>query len=180
MIEIKPLPKRDLSRLAEIDRSEHITIAYRYTDERHRALESWRVDWQVPDWPLEGEPDFSVSGMLRQWAPILERDGVLLAALDGETLAGIAMLRYHLADSTGQLALLFVSRPYRREGVASKLLLEVECLARQAGLQGLYVSATPSQSAVGFYRACGFDLADPVNPALFELEPEDIHLFKRL
>jgi GNAT superfamily N-acetyltransferase len=180
MIEIKPLPKRDLSRLAEIDRSEHITIAYHYTDESHRSLVSRRVDWQVPDWPLEGEPDFSVSGMLRQWAPILERDGVLLGALDGETLAGIAMLRYHLADSTGQLALLFVSRPYRRAGVASKLLLEVERLARQAGLQALYVSATPSQSAVGFYRARGFDLADPVNPALFELEPEDIHLLKRL
>jgi GNAT superfamily N-acetyltransferase len=179
MIEIKPLPKRDLTRLAEIDRSEHITTAYRYTDESHRTLVLQRVDWQVPDWPLEGDPDFSVSGMLRQWAPILERDGVLLGALDGETLAGMAMLRYHLSDSTGQLALLFVSRSYRRKGVASKLLIEVERLARQAGLQALYVSATPSQSAVGFYQARSFDLADPVNPALFELEPEDIHLIKR-
>jgi hypothetical protein len=29
---------------------------------------------------------------------------------------------------------------------------------------------------VGFYRSLGFRLAKRVNPDLFELEPEDIHM----
>jgi hypothetical protein len=44
----------------------------------------------------------------------------------------------------------------------------------------MYVSATPSESAVGFYLRHGFTpVADPL-PELFELEPEDIHMARRL
>ena len=40
----------------------------------------------------------------------------------------------------------------------------------------MYVSATPSESAVGFYRSLGFEQVTAVNPQLFALEPEDIHM----
>jgi hypothetical protein len=40
----------------------------------------------------------------------------------------------------------------------------------------VYVSATPSESAVGFYTSMGFTpTPDPI-PELFALEPEDIHM----
>jgi hypothetical protein len=48
------------------------------------------------------------------------------------------------------------------------------------GARKLYVSATPSVSAVGFYRNRGFELAEEVNKELFELEPEDIHMIMKL
>jgi hypothetical protein len=44
----------------------------------------------------------------------------------------------------------------------------------------LYVSATPSESAVGFYTGQGFRPTEEVNEELFELEPEDIHMIKPL
>jgi hypothetical protein len=44
----------------------------------------------------------------------------------------------------------------------------------------LYVSATPSESALGFYRSLGARLADPVDPDLFAREPEDVHLVLEL
>jgi hypothetical protein len=49
-------------------------------------------------------------------------------------------------------------------------------MARAASATRLYVSATPTGSAVNFYLRQGCVLADPPHPALFELEPEDIHL----
>jgi len=40
----------------------------------------------------------------------------------------------------------------------------------------MYVSATPTESAVGFYLRQGCRLAQPVHPELFAAEPEDVHL----
>jgi hypothetical protein len=40
----------------------------------------------------------------------------------------------------------------------------------------MYISATPTGSAVGFYLAHRAVLADTVHPVLFEHEPDDIHL----
>jgi hypothetical protein len=40
----------------------------------------------------------------------------------------------------------------------------------------MYVSATPTGSAVGFYLSRGCHLADPPHPALLASEPDDIHL----
>jgi hypothetical protein len=57
--------------------------------------------------------------------------------------------------------------------------MAVEQAARDAGHETLYVSATPSGSAIGFYRSEGFAPAEPL-PELFEKEPEDIHMIKRL
>jgi hypothetical protein len=44
----------------------------------------------------------------------------------------------------------------------------------------MVVSATPSVNTVDFYRRRGYEpTAEPL-PELFELEPEDVHLEKRL
>lgn len=49
-------------------------------------------------------------------------------------------------------------------------------IAREAGSRRMYVSSTPSSSAVGFYIAQGCKLAEEVDPELYALEPDDIHL----
>ncbi len=79
-----------------------------------------------------------------------------------------------------ELKALFISNRYRRQGIASRLLAEIEDLARADGATQLYVSATPSQSAVGFYLRKGFKPTAPPDPELFALEPEDIHMIKDL
>jgi len=90
------------------------------------------------------------------------------------------MLRYELSDTVAQLALLHVSRAYRRQGIATRLFQEACRLARGDGAEELYVSATPSESAVGFYRSQGCRLAEQVNEELYAEEPEDIHMIKTL
>jgi GNAT superfamily N-acetyltransferase len=172
MIAIRRLPNAEIERLAEIDRSEHISELYAYQD---GALVPRAVDEPVPNWPRTGS-EHSVEALVKAWRPTLERGGTLLGAFDGETLAGLAIYRPELEARMADLALLHVSRPYRRKGVASRLTAEVARLARADGANRLYVSATPSNSAVGFYRRFGFVPTDTPNAEMFALEPEDIHM----
>jgi hypothetical protein len=48
--------------------------------------------------------------------------------------------------------------------------------ARERGAKRLYISATPSENTINFYLRRGCVVAAEVDPHLFELEPEDIHL----
>jgi ribosomal protein S18 acetylase RimI-like enzyme len=164
------LPAPELARLGEIDRSEHISELYAMRD---GVLEVRAVDEDSPRWS-------DVPARIAEWAPLLERGGTLLGALDGDRLAGIAIYRPNLVPYMANLAVLHVSRAYRRRGVASGLTNEVIRLARADGAKSLYVSATPTGSAVGFYRSVGFVPTTRPNPEMFALEPEDIHMILAL
>jgi ribosomal protein S18 acetylase RimI-like enzyme len=177
MVQIRLLPSSDIERIAEIDRSEHVTLNYVYRDGK---LETEKVDWHVPRWPLDGPGDFSVEAKIAAWGPILQDGGVMLGALDGDRLVGVAILRPKLTESMAQLAVLHVSNAYRRQGIATRLTQRAIRLAKEAGAKDMYVSATPSQSAVGFYQSQGFELVEKVHPELYALEPEDIHMIKTL
>jgi ribosomal protein S18 acetylase RimI-like enzyme len=79
-----------------------------------------------------------------------------------------------------QLAYLHVSAPYRRLGIASRITSRLLALARESGATRVYVSATPSQSAVEFYRGVGFEPVSEPLPDLYALEPKDIHMILEL
>lgn len=172
---IKQLPNEDISRAREIDRSERITTGYVF---RNNVLETQIVDWDVPRWSDDPSSGFSAQSRIEGWGAVLDRGGILLGALDGDKLAGFAVLLPELSHGMAQLAALFVDRTYRRSGIASRLVAEVEKRAREAGAHKLYVSAIPSGSAVGFYLKWGFKPTHDVNEELFALEPDDIHMIK--
>jgi len=176
-IEIRRMPSAELERIGEIDRSEHVTELFTY---KGGSLEARAVDDAVPTWSREGTGEHSVQGKIDAWKPILDRGGTLLGAFDRDVLAGVAMYRPHLAEGLADLAVLHVSRSYRRKGIASQLTHEVARLARADGARRLYVSATPSASAVGFYRSHGFEPTDEPNEELLALEPDDIHMILEL
>ena len=176
-VSIRKLANDDISRAGEIDRSEHITTGYVF---RNGVLESQQVDWHVPRWSTDASVGFNVHSRIEGWKQVLDRGGVLLGALEGERLAGFAVMLPELSEGMAQLAALFVDRAYRRQGLATRLVNEVESLARGAGARHLYVSAIPSESAVGFYIKHGFVPTHEVNQELFALEPDDIHMTKQL
>lgn len=176
MIQIKQMKNSDIVRIAEIDRSEHVTLGYFFRDGKMVAEE---VDWQVPRWSANG-PEHSVSAMVEFLSPMLDDGAMLWGAFDGESLAGVMVYRPHLTETMAQLVFLHVSNGYRRQGIASRLTAECIRLAQADGAKQLYVSATPSESAVGFYKSQGFRLVDKPHPELYRLEPEDIHMIKTL
>lgn len=79
-----------------------------------------------------------------------------------------------------QLDALFVDKDHRQQGIAAHLTKLLEEQARADGHKRLYVSATESKSAVGFYTSQGFIPTQDTHPELFALEPNDIHMIKIL
>ena len=176
-LEVKEMKDSDIVRLAEIDRSEHVTMAYFY---RNGKLETEKVDWQVPRWFNDDRSEHSVQAHTEAWSPYLQQGGTMFAALDGRLLVGMAIYRPKLTQTMAQLAVLHVSADYRRDGIATRLTAQIIRQAKEDGSTELYVSATPSESAVGFYQSQGFRLAVKPHRTLYELEPEDIHMIKTL
>jgi ribosomal protein S18 acetylase RimI-like enzyme len=116
VIAVKQLDNAHIGKIAEIDRSEHVTLSYVYKD---RKLWTEQVDWQVPRWPAGGS--WGVEARIKSAARTLEAGGTMLGAFDGGLLVGYAALRYRLTEDLAQLEALFVSRDYRRRGIAKRL-----------------------------------------------------------
>jgi ribosomal protein S18 acetylase RimI-like enzyme len=168
---IKRLARSEIARLREIDRTERIRMLFTY---KEGELEQERVAFKVPPWS-----DEKVDTMIEFITPELEKGGILFGALEGDKLAGVAVLGNRPVcgdDRMLQFVLLHVSEGFRRKRVASKLASKVMKTARERGAKRLYISATPSDSALGFYFSLGSKLAPEVDKELYELEPEDIHL----
>ena len=171
------MEKGELSRLADIDRTERVYTGYEVHDGKLQAL---AVDWDVPGFLREGSGEHSLAHQIEFCQDHLLAGGKMIGAFAGEKLAGIGILTPEIRPKIAQLAYLHVSRAYRRKGIATHLVREMIAYARQYGADWVYVSATPSGSAVGFYTSQGFRLCSEPLPELFELEPEDIHMILEL
>ena len=79
-----------------------------------------------------------------------------------------------------QYDLMYVSRNYRRQGIATRLMDELSHEAKKRGAKSLYISSTETESAVNFYRSTGSVLTGEVDRELFEREPKDIHMIRKL
>lgn len=172
-IEIRELGPDGIELIRKIDRSEHIDTQYSVEDGR---LHSEHVEFDVPPWDPEGDGEHSSARRITEFRPIVEGGATLLGAFVDGDFAGIAIVDPMFEEGTAWFAFLHVSRVYRRRGVASALWdAGIETAADQDATS-IYVSATPSGSAVGFYTSRGCGLAVSPHPALFAKEPEDIHL----
>ncbi len=171
-----PFMATDAERLAELDRSESVPMLYAV---RRGEIAPLGHGEEVPQWSgawLDEVVEFACGH--------LEAGGAGWAAearpADGPpVLAGVALLGGAAVGGDPavlQLALLHVGRPYRRLGLAARLLAPVCAEAVHRGARRLYISATPSEGALRFYLAQGARLADPPDPDLLALEPEDVHL----
>ena len=67
----------DLTRISEIDRSEHITRFYSMDGAK---LQEETVDWPTPSWLEEGEGDFTIEHQIEFCLEHLEGGGVMLGA----------------------------------------------------------------------------------------------------
>ena len=84
----------------------------------------------------------------------------IVAELDGQVV-GFASLRlvHYLGEDApyAEISELFVSKPYRRQGIGHALMTELEVRARAAGASSINVLTAPdNDSAAALYRAMGF------------------------
>jgi len=176
-IAYRRLDAADLDRIGEIDRTERIETLY----VQHGArLEQRAGDWNSPPWSREGEGAHSVAHQRAECERYLAAGALGLCALAGERLIGIGLVTPHVRPRVAQLAFLHVSHGHRRRGIGGHLALELERLAREQGDAMMVVSATPSENTVRFYLGRGFEPMTEPLPELYKLEPEDVHMHKKL
>jgi len=171
---VRRLPLADVTRVAAIDRSEHVDLQYRVIDGQLQQVPATITE--VSTWDPAGSGPHSVSAEIEFCRSVLAGGGALLGAFDAKRTAGLAIIQPTFEPPTAWLAFLHVSRPCRRRGAAQALWSAAVEISIAAGAHSIYVSATPTESAVGFYLRQGCRLADPVHPDLFAAEPDDIHL----
>jgi len=162
--------------ISRIDRSERIDIEYTVADGR---LQGRIVDYEVPTWSRDGSGEHSVAGVIDYWYPVVERGAAFFGAFATDEVAGLAIVDPSFEPNWAWLAFMYSSRPYRRQGVASTMWHVATRLARNRSADGMYISAVPSGSAIGFYLAMGAELATEPHPGLSAAEPDDIQLVYR-
>lgn len=173
MITYQILSDSDLSRIAEIDRSEVIRIGY---EVREGTLVKKEVMWDTPNFIREGEGEHTVAGEIAFCKDHLTRNAIAIGGLDGEKMVGIGVLTPNIRPGIAQLSYLHVSRDYRRKGIGAAIIRQLLAHANELGSKQIYVSAVPSGSAVGFYTSFGFVPTTEPLPELYEREPDDIHM----
>jgi len=123
------------------------------------------------------------SGEAELYTPILldcyDRSGTFWGAFENDVLIGVAILESKFIGTqqdTLQLKFLHVSHDVRKQGLGSRLFNMTVEKAKTLGAKKLYISATPSENTINYYLRLGCVLATEIDPELFALEPEDIHL----
>lgn len=156
--------------ILEVDVSEHGELIYLWQD---GELVTQPLVWDRPPRTAETWQE--------NWASVLPLPGVKAwGAFEGVVMVGIIVYRPFLTEDMAQLDALFVDKNHRQQGIAAQLTKLLEEQAIADGHKRLYVSATESQSAVGFYTSQGFVPTLDVHPELYALEPNDIHMIKIL
>lgn len=176
-IAYRRLTPSDLDRIGDIDRTERIETLYVQSGSE---LEERAGEWSARAWSSEGEGEHSVAHQRAECERYLAAGGIAAGAFAADRLAGIGIVVPHIRPGVAQLAFLHVSNGFRDRGIGGRLTEELERLARRSGDTTIVVSATPSLNTVRFYRRHGFDPMPEPLPELYDLEPEDIHLQKRL
>ena len=176
-VEFRRLDRRELSRVAEIDRRERIDVLYA---QHGNHLVARHGNWSASAWDPDGHGEHSVEAQVHALEYHVDKGGIALGAFARGRLVGIGVVVPHLRPGIAQLAWLHVTAPLRATGIGTRLSEQLEQIARTAGDSDMVVSATPSENTVRFYLGRGFrPMAEPL-AELFELEPDDVHMRKVL
>ena len=168
---IRFLQRDEIPLIWQIDRREIIENIY--------SLENGKLVLKPDYFDMQGWPP----GETEHYTPILldcyDRGGMFWGVFENDRLVGVAILENEfigLQKDTLQLKFLHVSRDYRNCGLGSTLFKMAVEEAKARGAKKVYISATPSEHTIDYYSRLGCVLASEVDPELFALEPEDIHL----
>lgn len=163
--------REEVEQVWNIDRSQVIKNVYYY--------ENGELVLKPEYYDMRGWP----TGEAEHYTPFLldcyDRGGWFYGLFDDEQLIGVAILESKfigIAKDQLQLKFLHVSSGYRGQGWGKKLFELTRDKAKEKGAKRLYISATPSEQTINFYRSLGCFVTDELDSELFELEPEDIHL----
>ena len=174
-IKYRKLSQEEINKHSQIDRTEIIGEVYYM---RNGTLVLEKEHHEVPEWN-EAQKQRRIEGLQKAF----DKGATFNGAFDGDKLVGMSVLDHNpvkSGDNRLNLEGLWVSHQYRGKGIGKKLFEIAAKEAKERNAKTMYVSATPSQNTVHFYKRLGCKRAEPIDEYLFEKEPEDIHLELKL
>ncbi len=134
-----------------------------------------KEDYFVEDW--DQKKLISISRYLKE---IVKKGGTLFAAYDQLQIVGFAIIDNNRFGDYINLPYIHSSRGYRGYGIGRYLFNLVSAVAIKKGAKKLYISTHPAYESQKFYQKIGCELAEEINKELYELEPYDVQLEKKL
>jgi predicted N-acetyltransferase YhbS len=168
---IRLLERDEIPMIWQIDRREIIENVYHLRDGELILVPEY---FDMQGWP-PGEAEHYTAIL----TDCFDRSGTFWGAFDDEKIVGAAILESKfigVSRDTLQLKFLHVSCGQRKQGLGTRLFQLAVEKAKVLRARRLYISATPSENTVNYYLRLGNVLATEIDPELFALEPEDIHL----
>ena len=158
-----------INKFDEIDSYETIEDIYYFRDGKLVLEKEYREVKHFDSWPERFE-DLTED---------YDNGYTLLGAFDGENLVGLVGMRRDLIgenNDTINLSTCFISKNYRKQGIATKLIDMLKERARQLNGKKMYVSAAPSKNTVHFYMGIGFQVTTEPIKEIFDENPKDIQM----
>ncbi|ELW9447101.1 GNAT family N-acetyltransferase [Burkholderia cenocepacia] len=119
-------------------------LAYEYSSRYAAYIPVEELDKELVRYPVEA------------FAP--PQGAFLLLLREGRAIAGGAFMRHH-TPATAEFKRIWVSRAHRRQGLARRVLAELEAQAARQGYTRVHLGTGPRQpEAVGLYRSSGYTL----------------------
>ena len=150
---------------------------------RQDVKECWRrVDGTLTLLPIAYIEDWNLTERRETAKEILEQlqsGGLAYGAFCSGEIVGFASLSAPFFGSQKQymdLALFYVSEPFRQKGIGKELFQMACCGAKEAGAQKLYISAHSAKDSMAAYYQLGCVEAVEINQLLAEKEPCDVQM----
>lgn len=175
MVSIIQMKLDDSYKIRDIDRSETIELIYKCKD---GVLEEIKARQECPNWNEDNYQE-----IISRYECELFNGGTAFGAFDRDKLIGFGVLTNKFRGRENnqlQIDLMYVSRKYRRQGIGSQIIDSLSKVAIEKGAKYLYISSTETESAVKFYSSWGSTITSEIDEELFEKEPYDIHMLKKL
>jgi predicted N-acetyltransferase YhbS len=170
-LKIREINRQQIEEVRNLNRREIVEQVYYYKKDLLVLKDEYH---DIRDW----NPD-ELEQNIKDLYDLHDRGGIFYGAfLDHKLIGIIALESNFIGSNKNQLQVLFlhIDAKHRDKGLGTKLMSLVKKRAKRMGARRLYISATPSKHTIDFYLGLGCKLASEINPKLYELEPEDIHL----
>ena len=93
---------------------------------------------------------------------------------------GFALLGPIRSDDSIELVALFVDADYRRTGIGTMLMNQVEGRALAMGADAMFLYGNPTVSSVDFYQKSKFQIIGLISKTIVKRLPGDIVMAKKL
>jgi len=179
-IELREMRVEEIGMIEQVDRSERVEA--KYVAERSADGMGLRLRKVLKVPPGETGPwgERGVEERINLWRPELEKGGVMVGAFEGERLVGFGILGRKLRDGSAEMCALFVGAGYRRSGIGSRLMGEMERIGRERGVSALFIGSNATESAVDFYLKQGCEVIGLSDNSLIRHRTGDPVFAKRL